>query len=66
MSKDTIEITERQNDVLDLILKGYSNREIAHTLVISLDTVKAHLQTMFRKFDVKSRSQLILKALGKI
>ena len=52
-------LTVREQEVLQLILSGKSNREIAVTLFISENTVKTHARSIFSKYDVGSRSELI-------
>lgn len=52
-------ITEREKEIIILILKGKSNREIEDELFISLGTVKNHLYNIYKKLKVKSRTQLI-------
>lgn len=50
-------LSKRQKQLLSLIDKGMSNRDIAETLQISEHTVKVHLWRLFRRLEVKSRSQ---------
>lgn len=50
-------LSKRQKQLLILLDKGQSNRDIAETLQISEHTVKVHLWRMFRRLNVKSRSQ---------
>lgn len=52
-------LTSRENDVLELILSGKSNKEIAAELTISENTVKTHISNIFSKYDVSSRAELI-------
>lgn len=52
-------ITEKEKEVIEYICQGYRNKEIASRLTMSEHTVKAHLNRIFRKFNVSSRSQLI-------
>ncbi len=52
-------LTVREQEVLQLILSGKSNREIAGTLFISENTVKTHVRNVFSKYDVSSRVELI-------
>lgn len=52
-------LTPREEEVLQLILAGQSNREIAGTLSISESTVKTHVRNIFSKYDVGSRAELI-------
>jgi NarL family two-component system response regulator LiaR len=51
------ELTEREMDVLKLVVQGQSNRQIAETLVISLATVKAHISSILSKLQVSSRAE---------
>jgi ATP/maltotriose-dependent transcriptional regulator MalT len=55
-------LTPREVEVLRLVVAGYSNREIAEQLVISEWTVKSHLTKNYRKLDVSSRTQAIVRA----
>ena len=50
-------LSKRQKQLLILLDKGQSNRDIADTLQISEHTVKVHLWRLFRRLNVKSRSQ---------
>ncbi len=55
-------LTERELEVLRMIIEGYSNQVIAEKLVITLGTVKAHVSNIYGKLEVRSRAQAILKA----
>ncbi len=55
-------LTRREQEVLHLLAAGASNQEIAHTLVISLDTVKKHVSNLLGKLDATSRTQAISQA----
>lgn len=52
-------LTVRENDVLQHILSGKSNKEIAIVLSITESTVKTHARNIFSKYDVGSRAELI-------
>ena len=52
-------LTDREQEVLQLILSGKSNREIAAALFISENTVKTHIRNIFSKYDVSSRVELV-------
>jgi LuxR family maltose regulon positive regulatory protein len=54
--------TEREREVLRLLLEGASNREIARRLVISVNTVKKHVYNLCGKLGVQSRAQAIVRA----
>lgn len=55
-------LTERQLQVVDLISKGFSNKEIAIDLKISEGTVKQHIFTIFRLLQVSTRAKLVIAA----
>jgi len=55
--KDTL--TPRENEILDLIQKGYSNKDIAMELFISVSTVKTHINNIFKKKKVAKRKDLL-------
>jgi DNA-binding CsgD family transcriptional regulator len=52
-------LTEREKEVLQLILAGKSNKEISEVLFITESTVKTHVRNIFSKYDVGSRAELI-------
>ncbi|MGC9197339.1 MAG: LuxR C-terminal-related transcriptional regulator [Acidobacteriaceae bacterium] len=56
-------ITEREREVLHLLMSGRSNREIAAAMGIEQATVKAHLGRMLRKTRAKNRVELTLRAV---
>ncbi len=53
-------LTERQADVLGLMVKGRSNREIAELLGLSEGTVKIHITAIFKALGVSSRTQALV------
>ncbi len=55
-------LTEREREVLRLLLEGASNREIARRLVVSVNTVKRHVYNLCGKLGVQSRAQAIARA----
>lgn len=55
-------LSGRENDVLQLLVKGYSNAEIAGQLFLSVSTIKTHVSNLFFKLDVTSRVKAIEKA----
>jgi DNA-binding NarL/FixJ family response regulator len=63
-STDTPEpLTGREVQVLRLIARGYSNREIADGLTIAEGTVKNYISSILSKMGVRDRTQAVLKAL---
>ncbi|MEZ4672559.1 MAG: LuxR C-terminal-related transcriptional regulator [Anaerolineae bacterium] len=61
-SDDIEPLSERELEVLNLIADGASNREIADALVVSIGTVKKHLNNIFLKLDAHSRTQVVANA----
>ena len=61
--KTDIRLTRRETDVLSLLVKGHSNKEMAEAMFISEKTVKNHLTSIFRKLGVKDRTQAAVYAL---
>ncbi|MEU5879651.1 LuxR C-terminal-related transcriptional regulator [Spirillospora sp. NPDC047279] len=57
-------LTAREREVLELLVDGRSNRQIARRLRISEPTVKNHLHAIFLKLDVTDRARAIAKVLG--
>lgn len=61
--QERVRLTRREYDVLALLVKGNSNKDIADTMFISEKTVKNHLTSIFRKLGVKDRTQAAVYAL---
>lgn len=57
------ELSNRENEVLELLAQGMSNRDIAEELYISEKTVKNHVSSILRKFSVNDRTQAVIVAL---
>jgi NarL family two-component system response regulator LiaR len=57
------DLTEREHEVLNLVVQGHSNQQIAEALVISLATVKAHISNILSKMQVSSRAEAITFAI---
>lgn len=63
VSKQLSGLTERELDVLELIVQGKSNKDIADTLNITIHTVKIHVGNIIQKMGVEDRTQAAIKAL---
>jgi LuxR family maltose regulon positive regulatory protein len=55
-------LTPREMDVLRLLCEGYSNKQIAVDLTVSINTVKKHTSTIYSKLGVRNRAQAALRA----
>ena len=58
-------LSERENEVLELLSKGHLYKEIADQLGISLNTVKQHIHRIYEKLQVQNRTEAVLRYLGK-
>ncbi|GAA0355587.1 response regulator transcription factor [Alkalibacterium iburiense] len=56
------QLTNRENEVVQLIAKGYTNQEIADELFITLKTVKTHVSNILSKLEVEDRTQVAIYA----
>ena len=57
------DLSNRENEVLELLAQGMSNRDIAEELYISEKTVKNHVSSILKKFSVNDRTQAVIVAL---
>jgi len=55
-------LSERELEILRLITQGLSNQEIAKQLVVGVPTVKKHINHMYSKLGVRSRTQALIRA----
>lgn len=55
------ELTEREFEVLQQLIKGHSNAQIAENLYLSVSTIKTHVSNIYIKLDVKNRASAIHK-----
>ncbi|HEY1121993.1 MAG TPA: response regulator transcription factor [Haloferula sp.] len=60
---DLEQLTNREEEVLALLAKGYITKEIADQMNISFDTVRFHLKHIYQKLHVRSRSEALIKYL---
>jgi len=61
--KPGIDLTDRENEVLTLLVEGMTNPEIAEKLYVSKSTVKFHVSSILNKLQVSSRTEAVAKAL---
>lgn len=60
---DAVKLTSREAQILQLIARGCSNKQIAAALFISIETVKTHIKNMYRKLEVGDRIGALNKTL---
>lgn len=56
-------LSQRESEVLGLVVRGLANRAIAQELIVGEETVKSHISSIYRKLDVRDRSQAVAVAL---
>jgi DNA-binding NarL/FixJ family response regulator len=59
------QLTKRETEILDQLAKGYMYKEIAENMGISMETVRTHLQHIYGKLQVHSRTEAVVKFLNK-
>jgi DNA-binding CsgD family transcriptional regulator len=59
-------LSQRETEVLSWVMQGKDNKEIAAHLSINVSTVRKHLESIYGKFGVHSRTEAIAQALGKL
>jgi LuxR family maltose regulon positive regulatory protein len=55
-------LSERELEVLRRVAAGYSNKEIAQELVVAVSTIKKHINNIYGKLEVGSRTQAVPRA----
>lgn len=58
----TIRISSREKEILSLIAFGYTDRDIAHELCLSPNTIQTHRRNLLEKFEVNNACALVYKA----
>ncbi len=57
-------LSSRENEILQRLAQGYQHKEISADLQISVSTVRSHVATMYRKLQVRSRSQAVARFIA--
>ena len=60
------ELTKREKEVLQYLMEGLNNKEIAEKLMITAHTSKAHVSAILRKFNVKTRTAAVRIGIEKL
>jgi DNA-binding CsgD family transcriptional regulator len=63
MNEETVQLSDREQEILAHIANGATNQQIANTLGISINTVKVHVRNIFGKIGVSSRTEATLYAV---
>jgi len=63
VKSEEFSLSERELEVLQLVVEGFGNQEIADKLFISLQTVRNHIRHIYQKLQVHSKSQAVVKAI---
>lgn len=58
------ELTKQELCILELVAEGLINKEIAERLNISVATIKAHLESIYKKLNAHNRVQAVVKAIS--
>jgi DNA-binding NarL/FixJ family response regulator len=56
-------LSEREWEVLELMRQGWTNKEIAEALIVTVNTIKKHAQSIFTKLNVNTRAEAVAKAM---
>lgn len=59
-------LTAREREIIQLVKKGFSNKEISEILFISVNTVKKHLQNLYEKLNVTNRTELCYRIFNNV
>lgn len=62
---DSVKLSPREKEVLDLISTGLSNKEVVDVLKISMETVRQYLKSIYEKLHVHCRTDAVIKHLGR-
>jgi len=57
-------LTEREQEIVELIVQGYSNKQVSHKLCVREQTVKNRLGNIFKKLGIHNRINLAVSLLG--
>lgn len=66
-NKESFDLTDREKEILTCLVKGMSYKMVADTCFISIETVNVHIRNIYKKLQVHSKSEAVIKAIrGKI
>jgi DNA-binding NarL/FixJ family response regulator len=61
---ESVSLTAREEETLVLLTKGFSNKEIADRLHLSIETVRSHLKRVYEKLHVRSRAEAVARYMS--
>jgi len=61
---EAVSLTAREEETLVMLTKGYSNKEIADRLKVSIETVRTHLKNIYEKMHVRSRTEAVVNFMS--
>jgi DNA-binding NarL/FixJ family response regulator len=64
-SKPADNLSERENEILTFLARGFQDKEIADQLFLSIKTVHTHLRNIYQKLQVRSRTEAVVKYLNR-
>lgn len=65
VQKEEADLTNKENEILQLLVKGYSYKMIAAEMNIAMDTVRSHIKNIYKKLQVNSATEAVYKVLAK-
>lgn len=65
LAGDDFKLSPREQQILELLAKGWLYKEIAHEAGIATETVRFHLRNIYRKLHVRTRTEAVVKHLGR-
>lgn len=63
--KESFDLSEREHEILQCLVQGMSYKMIADSCFISIDTVSSHVKNIYKKLQVHSKSEAVVKAIRK-
>ena len=61
---ESLSLTAREEEILLLLTRGYSNKEIADRINLSTETVRSHLKHIYEKMHVRSRAEAVARYMS--